>query len=87
MVGPLNNCVLKVNGQNLYFSYNATTGAVKLWSNPDGANFSLERQGNGTYAIKSLKFNQYVWLSSQSPYITRTGSPGNAAGQWYITGL
>ena len=87
VVGPLNNCVLKVNGQNLYFSYNATTGAVKLWSNPDGANFSLERQGNGTYAIKSLKFNQYVWLSSQSPYITRTGSPGNAAGQWNIAGL
>lgn len=87
VVGPLNNCVLKVSGQNLYFSYNATTGAVKLWSNSDGANFSLERQSNGTYAIKSLKFNQYVWLSSQSPYITGTGKASNTAGQWYITGL
>ena len=87
VLGPLNNCTLKVNGQNLYFSYNATTGAVKLWSTPGDANFSLERQGNGTYAIRSLKYNQYVWLSGQSPYITRSGSPGSASGQWNISGL
>ena len=87
VVGPLNNCVLKVVGQSLYFSYNATTGAVKLWSTPDGANFSLDRQANGTYTMRSLKYNQYVWLSGASPYITSSGKPANSNAQWTISGL
>lgn len=85
--GPMDNCNLRVKGANLYFSYNNTTGAVKLWSNAEGAKFSLELQGNGTYAIRSLKFNQYVWLSKESPYITRAGNRNTSSGQWFIAVL
>lgn len=85
--GPMDNCNLRVKGANLYFSYNNTTGAVKLWSNADGAKFSLEPQGNGAYAIKSLKFNQYVWLFKESPYITSAGNRNTSSGQWFISVL
>ena len=85
--GPLNNCALRVKGEGLYFSEKGGTGAVKLLSTAEGANFSLEKQANGTYAIKSLKYNQYVWLSGESPYITKSGNPDNASGQWIISGL
>jgi hypothetical protein len=77
--------VLSKINQSVYTNH--TTGAVKLWSNAEGAKFSLELQGNGTYAIRSLKFNQYVWLSKESPYITRAGNRNTSSGQWFIAVL
>ncbi len=85
--GPLNNCNLRVKGEGLFFSYKESTGSVKLWSTAEGANFSLEKQTNGNYAIKSVKYNQYVWLSGESPYITKAGRADNSSGQWLISGL
>jgi hypothetical protein len=68
----------------LFLSYNATTGAVKFWSNPSKANF-LVQPGSGFVSIKSLYWNQYMWLSGTSPYITRTGNPKNTNSRWIET--
>ena len=84
--GSLNNFAFRVKDHNLYLSYQ-DSGGVKLWHSPEGAYFSLESRGNGIYAIRNLKYNQYVWLSGTSPYLTRTGNPDNAAGQWRISWL
>jgi hypothetical protein len=85
--GNLDSCSLRVDGSNLYFSYTDATGAVKLWRTNERAQFKLERQSNGTYALKNTHYNQYVWLSKESPYITRTGQASSATGQWLIEGL
>ena len=85
--GNLDSCSLRVDGTNLYFSYTDATGAVKLWNTPERAQFKLERQSNGAYALKNIHYNQYVWLSKESPYITRSGNAGAATGQWRIEGL
>jgi PLAT/LH2 domain len=85
--GDLNNCSLRVDGTQLYFSYNETTGAVKLWNTKDKAQFKLERQSNGTYAMRNIAFDQYVWLSKESPYITRAGNAAISSGRWTIEGL
>lgn len=85
--GTIENCNLRVKGEPLYFSYKESTGSVKLWNTAEGANFRIEKQANGKYAIKSLKYNQYVWLSGESPYITKAGRANNDEGQWIISGL
>jgi hypothetical protein len=85
--GDINNCSLRVDGTQLYFSYNESTGAVKLWNTKDKAQFKLERQSNGTYAMRNIAFDQYVWLSKESPYVTRAGNAAIASGRWYIEGL
>lgn len=87
VVGPLNNCQLKVRGQDLYLSYNSTTGAVKLWNDPTDASYSLEKLANGKYAIRNLRYNQYIWLSGTSPYVTRAGDKNQSSGQWAFPGL
>jgi hypothetical protein len=85
--GDLNNCSLRVDGTQLYFSYTESTGAVKLWNTKDKAQFKLERQVDGTYALRNIAYNQFVWLSKESPYLTRAGNPGIASGRWTIEGL
>jgi predicted small secreted protein len=72
------------DNSSLFLSYNATTGAVKFWASPSQANYQLERAGNNNIAIKNLYWNQYMWLSGESPYITRTGNPSNLNSQWII---
>lgn len=85
--GDINNCSLRVDGTNLYFSYTDATGAVKLWNTNERAQFKLERQSNGTYAMKNIAYDQYIWLSKESPYLTRAGNPAIPSGRWYIEGL
>ncbi len=68
----------------LFLSYKTTTGAVKFWSSPSQANYQLESSASNSSAIKSLYWNQYMWLSGESPYITRTGDPNNQNSQWMI---
>jgi hypothetical protein len=69
---------------SLFLSYNGTTGAVKFWSSPSQANFQLEKTAANNYAIKNLHWNQYMWLSGESPYVTRTGNPSNLNSQWLV---
>lgn len=68
----------------LFLSYNATTGAVKFWASPSQANYQLEPSVSNSYAIKSLYWYQYGWLSGESPYITRSGNPNNRNAQWMV---
>ncbi len=70
-----------IDDPDLFLSYNATTGAVKLWASPNQANYVTEPT-SGNVAIKSLYWDQYMWLSKESPYITRTGNPKNLDAQW-----
>ena len=68
----------------LFLSYRASSGAVKLYDSPNQADFLPAAQSNGTYGFKSLYWNQWMWLSGESPYISRTGNPANANAQWYL---
>jgi len=76
------------NAPNLFISQNDTTGAVKLWdfgvSEPE--RHALAKAGGG-WSIKNSRWNQYMWLSKQSPYITGAGNPSNKNSQWQIDGL
>lgn len=85
MVGALNNCYFVKDG--LFLSYRSTTGAVKLYDSPSEASYSLERQSNGSYAIKNIYHGQYIWLDGNSPYITRSGKPNKSSAQWAVEGL
>ncbi|HEY8220116.1 MAG TPA: hypothetical protein VIF86_08440 [Methylobacter sp.] len=78
------NFFRSADNASLFLSYNATTGAVKFWASPSQANYLIERTASNNYAIKSLYWNQYMWLSGESPYITRSGNPGNTNSQWLI---
>lgn len=74
-----------INDANLFLSYNNTTGAMKLWASPDRANYVVAPAKAGTVAIKSVYWNNYVWLSNESPYITKAGDPKNTNSQWIET--
>jgi len=67
---------------DLFLSYNATTGAVKFWASPTQAAYHVGQVAPGYLAIKSLHWNQYMWLSKESPYITRHGNPANTDSRW-----
>lgn len=69
---------------SLFLSYTAATGAVKLYNSPLQANFSVAPQPNGKSGIKSLYWNDWMWLSGESPYITGSGNPANGNAQWVI---
>lgn len=66
----------------LFLSYTATTGAVKLYNSPNQASFLSVAIPGGRYTLKNLHWNQWMWLSGESPYVSRTGDPGNANAQW-----
>ncbi|NOJ76791.1 hemolysin D [Myxococcus xanthus] len=70
----------------LFMSYTTSTGAVKLWNSPTQANYKLESSSTG-HAIKSLYWNQYMWLSKESPYITKAGDPKARSAWWAVEGL
>jgi len=89
LVGPKDNAVLRVASSPwLFLSYTGTTGSVKLFNpfNPyvaDPTNYKIGSAGAGS-TIMSVYWQQYMWLSNQSPYITRAGNPANANSQWII---
>jgi hypothetical protein len=72
----------------LFLSYTGATGSVKLF-NPytvpklDPTNYKIGSAGPGS-SIMSVYWQQFMWLSGQSPYITRAGNPSNADSQWLI---
>jgi hypothetical protein len=89
MVGPKDNAVFRVASSPwLFLSYRDTTGAVKLF-NPfmpytgDPTNYKIGSAGTGS-SIMSVYWQQYMWLSGQSPYITKAGNPSKANSQWLI---
>jgi hypothetical protein len=82
-VGSRDDAVYRLANANLFLSYRAVTGAVKLYSSPSQANYRLE-QVRGQDAIVSLYWKQYMWLSQESPYITRSGNPRNSNARWVI---
>ena len=67
---------------SLFLSYTATTGAVKLYDSPNQASFLSVAMPGGRQALKNLHWNQWMWLSGESPYVSRGGDPGNANAQW-----
>jgi len=66
----------------LFLSFTATTGAMKLYNSPSQANFLPVALPGGRYTLKNVYWNQWMWLSGESPYVSRTGNPGNANAQW-----
>jgi hypothetical protein len=82
-VGSRDDAVYRLANASLFLSYRAVTGAVKLYSSPSQANYRLE-QVRGQDAIVSLYWKQYMWLSQESPYITRSGNPRNSNARWVI---
>jgi len=68
-----------VSAPELFLSYRAITGAVKLYDSPADANYRQSGQ-----SIISLRWNQYMWLDGQSPYISGAGNPNNANAKWIV---
>lgn len=89
LVGTKDNAMFRVASSPwLFLSYTRTTGAVKLFNpfNPyvaDPTNYVINPARTGS-SIMSVYWKQYMWLSGQSPYITRTGNPANPDSQWLI---
>ena len=75
---------------DLFLSYDATSGAVKLWApgSLEPTDYQFATAGPG-WGIMNIYWKQYMNLDTgyQSPYINRYGDPANAKSQWYIDGL
>jgi hypothetical protein len=80
-VGPADNASYRLASAPLFLSYNNTTGAVKLWQTAEHAQYRRQAAATGE-SIFSTYWDQYMWLSKESPYITRTGNPKNRDAQW-----
>ena len=82
-VGPDDNATFRLATAPLFLSYTQSTGAVKLWHTANQAQFRRQSAASGE-SIFNLYWDNYMWLSKQSPYITRAGNPKNADAQWAI---
>lgn len=86
-IGPNTNTMFRsAQDPMLFLDYRALTGAVKLFAPGNGtqpATYDLQSAGQGT-SIRNTYWNQYIWLSGDEPYLTRTGNPKNANAQWRI---
>lgn len=47
----------------------------------------MQSTSSRNLSIKSVYWNQYMWLSKESPYITREGNPANQNAQWIETSV
>jgi hypothetical protein len=87
LVGSKDDGVYRVtSAPGLFLSYTAATGAVKLYGSPNQASYQLNKAGAGT-AIRNRYWQQYMWLSKESPYITKAGNPANRNAQWLVEGV
>ncbi len=86
VVGPKSGAYLRLANANLFLSYRSVTGAVKLDSSPTDAAFAFEKVKGG-WALRNLKYEEYVWLSGESPYLTGAGKRDQANAQWVVEGL
>jgi hypothetical protein len=87
MVGPADQATFRSSVDPLLFiDYRALTGAVKLYAPgiTDPSSYDVKRAGQG----RSIRNgSSYMWLSGESPYVTRSGNPGNLNAQWNIEGM
>jgi hypothetical protein len=85
-VGPNSRCMFLLNEVQepaLFLSLRNVTGAVKLYDSNEDALFTIdEKERNCT--IYNLYFEQYMWLSGDEPYITRSGDPSSPYARWII---
>jgi hypothetical protein len=90
MVGLRDHAMLRsIVDPLLFLDYRAATGAVKLYApgaTNEAANYDLKPAGQGL-SIRSTYWNQYIWLSGDEPYLTRSGNPKNLNAQWKFDGL
>lgn len=89
VVGPQNRAMFRSTVDPLLFlDYRAATGAVKLYApgTAEPASYDLKPAGQGR-SIRNTYWNQYIWLSGDEPYLTRSGNPKNLNAQWNIEGL
>lgn len=68
----------------LFLSYRELTGAVKLESTPLDAAFEITNAANNSRALRNLRWNNYMWLYNESPYITKDGNPANTNARWTL---
>jgi hypothetical protein len=88
-VGPQNQTMFRSTVDPLLFlDYRAATGAVKLFApgTSEPASYDLQPAGKGR-SIRNIYWNQYIWLSGDEPYLTRSGNPKNLNAQWGLEGL
>lgn len=89
MVGPQSQAMFRSAADPLLFlDYRAATGAMKLYASgvTEPASYDLKPAGQGR-SIRNTYWNQFVWLSGDEPYLTRSGNPGNLNAQWKFDGL
>lgn len=89
LVGPKDRAMLRAAANPLLFlDYRAATGAVKLYAPgaAEPASYDLKPAGAGL-SIRNTYWNQYIWLSGDEPYLTRSGNPKNLNAQWNFDGL
>jgi len=69
----------------LFLDYRAVTGAVKLYAPGVDvpASYQVSPAGAGV-SLRNTYWNQYIWLSGDEPYLTRTGNPVNRNAQWRL---
>lgn len=72
------------NRPDLFLSYTAVTGQVKLLDSAWQASYKLEHQADGSYSIKNTTWNQYLWLDKTTPYISRSGKPSRNNAHWHF---
>lgn len=74
----------------LFLDYREITGAVKLYAPNvliDPASYDVSPVRGGTWTLRDLKYNQYMWLSGDEPYLTSAGTPASQKAWWRIDGL
>lgn len=80
-VGPNDNASYRLATAPLFLSYTTSTGAVKLWNNANDAQYRRMAAARGE-SIFNLHWDNFMWLSRESPYITRSGNPKDSSAQW-----
>jgi hypothetical protein len=86
VVGDKDNATLRLDSAPLFLSYRLTTGAVKFFNTATDAQYKLESR-NGRDTLYNLRYNDYMWLSNQSPYVSGKGNPNDSTGQWKVEAL
>jgi hypothetical protein len=71
---------------NLFISYTATQGQVKLYYSTTDAAYEVKPGGAGQ-TIRNLYHNQYMWLSSETPYVSSSGKRDSPLAWWTFEGL
>ena len=73
---------------DLFLSYQAASGAAKLYNSPNQAAYKVKPVGV-LWSIENTYWNDFLWFNSwwDMPYLTGTGNPNKAHSRWIIEGL